>query len=133
MEPLRMTFEDSTEVRVLNLSKRAVLVERGRIAETPWTRVIGLLRHSRLEKGDGLWIKPCNAIHSMGMRFRFDAVFLDANHHIVHQVENMGPWRATRLVWRARSVLELPAFTLQETGTELGDQLQLGRLRGFGD
>jgi uncharacterized membrane protein (UPF0127 family) len=115
-------------LRVLNLTKGTVLIERGRVADNLFRRVVGLLRDTHLNAGEGLWIVPCNSIHSIGMKFRFDAVFLDRAEQIVHMVENMAPWRATPIIWSAHSVVELPAFTLQATQTKVGDQLEL--LRG---
>src|SRR5476649_2725758 len=111
----------------INLTRDVRLTECGHIADTFLTRLVGLLRHKTLEHGDGLWIVPCNSIHSIGMRFKFDAIFLDKNHRVVHLVREMKSWRISKMVFSARSVLELPAGLISQTGTEVGDQLEMRR------
>lgn len=112
-------------LRVSNEARGAVLVEAGHLADNAITRVVGLLGHSQLDAGDGLLIVPCNSIHSMFMRFRFDALFLDKTGKVVHLIENMGPWRASKMVFSAKSVLELPSGVIAQTGTQLGDVLKI--------
>jgi uncharacterized protein len=109
----------------INVTRDVRLMECGRLADTFYTRLVGLLRDKTLEYGDGLWIKPCNSIHSIGMRFKFDAVFLDKNLRVVHLVREMKPWRISKMVFSAHSVLELPAGHISQTATELGDQFEM--------
>ncbi len=109
----------------INLTRGVRLTECGRIADTFYTRLVGLLNDKQLEYGDGLWIKPCNSIHSIGMRFKFDAIFLDKNLRVVHLVPEMKPWRISKMVFSADSVLELPAGHIALTATELGDQFEM--------
>jgi uncharacterized membrane protein (UPF0127 family) len=111
----------------INLTRDARLTECGHVADTFLTRLVGLLRHKSLEFGDGLWIVPCNSIHSIGMRFDFDAVFLDKNLRVVHLVREMKSTRISKIVFAAKSVLELPAGVIERTGTELGDQFEMRR------
>ena len=56
----------------------------------------------------GLWIVPCEAIHTFWMKFAIDAVFLDKNKRVTKVVSNLRPSRLAMSL-RARSVLELPA------------------------
>jgi uncharacterized membrane protein (UPF0127 family) len=111
----------------VNVTRGVRLTECARVAESPWTRMVGLLRDTRLARGDGLWIVPCNSIHSFGMRVVFDAVFLDQKLRVVHLVSEMKPWRISRMVWAARSVLELPPGIISSTATERGDQFEMRR------
>ena len=110
---------------VTNLTRQAPLATHAQAACTMASRVIGLLGRTGLAAGEGLWIKPCNSIHSLGMRFAFDALFLDKELRVVHLIESMAPWRVSSLVWKANSVLELPAGTIAQTGTQLTDQLSI--------
>lgn len=112
-------------LQVTNVTRGVVLVEAGLIADNIFTRVKGLLGKKGLEPGSGLLIKPCNSIHSMWMRFRFDAVFLSQEGEVVHLIEAMPAWRASKMIWQAKSVLELPAGVIAQSGTQLGDQLKL--------
>ena len=111
----------------INLTRGASLTECARVAENPWTRLVGLLRDKMLAQGDGLWIVPCNSIHSIGMQFIFDAVFLDKNLRVVHLVREMKPWRISKMVLSAHSVLELPPGLISLTQTEMGDQFEMRR------
>jgi uncharacterized protein len=111
----------------INTTRGVGLTECARVAENPWTRLVGLLRDKELAAGDGLWIVPCNSIHSFAMKFIFDAVFLDKRLRVVHLVREMKPWRASAIVFASHSVLELPAGLIARTGTELGDQFEMRR------
>ena len=109
----------------INVTRGTRLTECGRVADTFLTRLVGLLRHKKLDQGDGLWIMDCNSIHSIGMKFIFDAVFLDKNLRVVHLMAEMKPWRASPMIWAATSVLELPPGLIAQTATELGDQFEM--------
>lgn len=109
----------------INITRDVRLTERGRVADNVLTRLVGLLSDKTLEPGDGLWIKPCNSIHSIGMKFKFDAIFLDKDLRVVHLVHEMKPWRASKMVFSAQSVLELPAGLISQTATEVGDQFEM--------
>ena len=84
----------------------------------------GLLRTEGLAEWEGLWIRPCNSIHSFGMRFEFDAIFLGPDGKVVGRHERFRRNRISRVYWNARGVLELPAGTIERTGTEVGDEIQ---------
>ena len=109
------------KLRVTN-SKGAVLADRAAIADTSATRRTGLLKHSKLDPGEGLWIAPSEGVHTFGMKFPIDVVFLSKSKKILKIRPNMVR-RRIALSLRAHSVLELPAGTLDSTGTLAGDQL----------
>jgi len=109
-----------------NATRDRVLADHARVARSMWTRGRGLLGTRSLPPGDGLLIEPCNSIHSFFMQYPFDAIFLDRRGTAVHLIRSMKPWRFSRLVLSAHSVLELPAGTIQATGTELGDHIRWG-------
>lgn len=108
-----------------NTRTGACLASRLEVAASFWAKVKGLLGRSGLDPGAGLYIVPCNSIHSFFMRFPFDAVFVDKHWRVVHLINNMPPFRASRLVFRGHGVVELPAGTIRATGTGNGDILQL--------
>jgi uncharacterized membrane protein (UPF0127 family) len=92
------------------------------VADTSAKRRTGLLRHDSLAEGHGLWIVPCEGIHTWGMRFAIDVVFLSRYRKILKIRKDLQQRRLSFCL-RAHSVLELPAGTLDRTGTEAGDQL----------
>ncbi len=71
-----------------------------------------------------MWISPCSSIHSFGMVFEFDALFLDAEMKVVAQHRRFRKNRFSRIYWNARGVLELPGGTIERTGTEVGDEIE---------
>jgi uncharacterized protein len=110
-------------LRVNNQSRDSLLADRAQIADTSKTRKTGLLKHDRLESGDGLWITPCEGVHTVGMKFPIDVLFLDKKRKVVKIRAGMQRWRMAACL-RAHSVLELPSGTAQATKTAAGDQLE---------
>jgi uncharacterized membrane protein (UPF0127 family) len=74
--------------------------------------------------GSGLWIAPSEGIHTIGMAFPIDAVYLDAGSCVVRIYQGLAPFRIGAISLRTRSVLELPAGTLARTQTAVGDVLE---------
>lgn len=114
-----------SSLRVANETRGTILVEAGRVASNPISRMIGLLAQTGLDAGAGLLIAPCNSIHSFFMRFRFDAVFITRDGTVAHLIGDMAPWRVSKLVWGAHSVLELPSGVIAATATQVGDRLKI--------
>jgi uncharacterized protein len=109
--------------RVVRAGELAVC-ERCVVAETPLSRLKGLLGRSRLASGEGLLIRPTSAIHTCFMRFPIDAVFLDRDLVVVKVVSDLRPWRVAARRG-AKSVLELAAGESARRGIRPGEQLRL--------
>jgi hypothetical protein len=107
-----------------NLTRGRIVGDAVRVAERFIPRMRGLLRTDGLAEGEGLWIHPCSSIHSIGMRFEFDALFLGSDGKVVGRYERFRRNRVSKVFWNARGVLELPAGTIERTGTEVGDEIQ---------
>jgi len=77
--------------------------------------------------GDGraLWIVPCRGVHTLGMRFPIDAVYLDRAGIVVHAEPHLTPWRFAPVKLNSAGVVELPAGTLTKTGTTVGDTIEI--------
>ena len=110
-------------LRVLNTTRGVVLGDAVDIADTSAKRRTGLLKHSALEDGHGLWIVPCEAVHTFGMKFPIDVAFLNRKQRVVKVRRDMVK-RRMAFCLTAHSVLELPAGTLERTGTQPNDQLE---------
>lgn len=110
---------------IRNLTKNTILADRCRTACSFSARFIGLMNEKRLENGCGLLIVPCNSIHMFFMKFAIDVIFLDKDKNAVHIIEGIRPWRISRIVCNAHSVLELPSGTVKAAMTEAGDKLEL--------
>jgi hypothetical protein len=109
---------------VRNFTRERIIGDDVRVADRFFPRMMGLLRTDGLEEGEGLWIHPCSSIHSIGMRFEFDALFLGPGMKVVGRYERFRRNRISRVFWNARGVLELPAGTIERTGTEDGDEIR---------
>lgn len=112
-------------VGVVNLTRNTELGDRIRIAQTSLTRMIGLLPRRHLSPGEGLLIRPSQGVHTIGMRFPIDVIFLDANFGVIHLHRSMQPFRLTAVHWKSRSVLELPAGTIAASSTQVYDQFKI--------
>jgi hypothetical protein len=114
-------------LRITNTTRGFVVADRADLANTSETRRQGLLRRTGLEPGEGLWILPCEAVHCFFMKFAIDVVFLDKEKRVVKLAPNLKPWRMAGC-FRGRSVVELPAGRIGESGTQIGDQFEIERL-----
>jgi len=110
-------------LRILDRTRQAVLATQADVADTSRKRNVGLLKHSSLPEGEGLWIVPCEGVHTFGMKFPIDVVFLDRRKRVLKVRPDMGPWRVS-LCLPAHSVLELPAGTAARAGLQRGDELE---------
>ena len=97
------------------------------VADSSAKRRVGLLRHQRLEPGEGLWIVPCESVHTFFMKFPIDLVYVDKNRKVRKVRHAVPAWRLSACL-SAHSILELPAGTARETGTLPGDQLSIEKL-----
>ena len=77
-------------------------------ARTSRERRRGLARMTPLPAGHGLRILKCNSIHTFGMRFALDLVWLARNGRVLRVDHGVAP-RRMKLCVRARSVVETAA------------------------
>ncbi len=111
-------------MRFRNATRGTVLGGSIRPADTFLLRLKGLIGEDGLPPGGGLWISPCRCIHSFGMRFAFDAVFLGPDLKVAGLCEGFRKNRVSGVFRAARGVLELPEGTIGMTGTEVGDEIR---------
>jgi hypothetical protein len=109
---------------ILRRGDGEVVCERLALADSPLTRLRGLLGRKGLEAGEGLLLRPASSIHTFFMRFPIDAVFLDRGLVVLSIADGLEPWRAASKRG-AKAVLELPAGESARHGLAVGDQLTL--------
>ncbi|MGA2325745.1 MAG: DUF192 domain-containing protein [Bryobacteraceae bacterium] len=114
-------------LRIRNVTRNTVLAVAADVADTSRKRRTGLLKHKSLPAGEGLWLAPCEGIHTFRMKFAIDVLFLDRSRKVLKIRHSMGRARIS-LCLRAHSVLELPAGTAKATATVEGDQLEFERV-----
>lgn len=93
-------------------------------------RLRGLLGRASLAEGEALLLDPCGSIHTLGMRFPIDVLFLDEGGAVLAALAHLPPWRVPPPVRGARRVLELPAGTLGRTATAKGHRVRFERAGG---
>ena len=108
--------------RVLNCTRQRDLGNNVEVAGTAAARRRGLLGRHALLAGEGLWIAPCESVHTFFMRFPIDLVYLDRQHRVKKVETAVPPWRLSAC-FSAYSVLELPPGTVQQTHTQPGDKV----------
>ena len=115
---------------VYNKTRETFLATEASVANSYFPRLIGLLGKTKrwAELGRGLWIVPSRGVHTIGMLFPIDLVFLDKEKQVVHVEEHVRPFRISAVSLKAWSVLELPTHTIFRTGTKIGDKLEIARL-----
>jgi len=111
-------------MQIVNATKKRVLSDQCRLANTFLKRAIGLLNRSSLRPGEGLLLHDCHGIHTVGMRFPIDVIFLDKSLRVMRLAQQVRPFRIGPAAKDAVYVLELPAGVIDDTKTEVGDQVQ---------
>ncbi len=114
-------------VSVRNQTRQTLLAGAVEVADTSAKRRTGLLKHERLEPGEGLWIVPCESVHTFFMKFPIDLVYLDKKRKVRKVRHAVPPWRLSACL-TAHSILELAAGTVAQSGTSVGDELVIENL-----
>ena len=110
-------------LQATNLTRSTVLANFLEVADSGPKRNKRLLGRDGLAPGEGLWIVPCESVHTFFMRFPIDLVYLDRKNKIKKLRSAVGPWRLSACL-SAYSVLELPAGTIHATQCQRGDSLE---------
>jgi len=114
-------------VYVYNRTRETFVATEARVADGYFTRLVGLLGKTRrwAKPGRGLWIIPSHGVHTIGMLFALDLVFLDRDLTVVHVEEHVRPFRISKVSLKTMSILELPPHTVFRSGTRVGDHLEI--------
>jgi uncharacterized membrane protein (UPF0127 family) len=110
---------------LINLTKNTWLATKVKKADSFMTRLVGLLKRSKLGPEEALWLVPSKGVHTIGMKFAVDVIFLGKDNRVTNLIPSMVPYRATGLNISAHSVVELPDGMIQKSHTEVGDQLEI--------
>ncbi len=108
---------------VVNRTRSSELASSAEVAGTGARRRKGLLGRDAIIAGGGLWILPCESVHTIGMRFPIDLVYLDRDLNVKKVRSHVRPWRMSACL-SAHSVLELPSGTVCSSQTRPGDKVE---------
>lgn len=105
------------------------LARKVRVASSFMLRLVGLLGTSQLPDGHGLLIQPGGGIHTVGMKYPIDVVFLDVGHMVLGIAAEVAPNRIRLAPRGCASVLELNAGAAARHGLVSGAQIEVGTCR----
>jgi len=119
------------EVYVYNKTRETFVATEAKVADSYVTRLVGLLGKTKrwAQLGKGLWIVPSRGVHTIGMLFPIDLVFLSKDKEVVHVEEHVRPFRISKVSRKAMSVLEWPPHTIYRSRTQIGDLFEIARLK----
>jgi uncharacterized membrane protein (UPF0127 family) len=92
-------------------------------ADTIFARLKGLIGRLKMRSDEGLWVVPSSGVHTWGVLFPLDLIYLDENLRVLYVREHFPRFKVAPLRIRAASVLELPTHTIYSSQTQPGDQL----------
>ena len=94
-------------------------------ADTLATRLVGLLGSNTFTGSSALHIEPCNHIHTFGMDYSIDVLFIDKNGYVIHAISQLEKNKISPNIPAAVSVLELPAGSIDKFNIKAGHHLHL--------
>ena len=111
--------------RIENRTRGNMLAERAEVARGLFASMIGLLGRSALPAGEAMVFPRCRSIHTIGMRFPIDVVFVDRSWKVVAFDTHVGPGRIIGPFWNALAAVEIEAGSLKRSPVQITDQLRL--------
>jgi uncharacterized protein len=121
----------SSSLYVYNKTRETFVATEALLADSYLRRLVGLLGKTKrwAQLGRGLWIVPSRGVHTIGMLFPIDLIFISKDKEVVYVEEYVRPFRISKVSLKATSVLELPPHTIYRSGTRIGDQLEIAPTR----
>lgn len=98
------------------------IVDRAMFADNVFERMRGLLGRPRIGPGQAMVLTRCGAIHTCGMRYPIDVLFLDRRWRIIDVKHQIHPWRMTQCL-RAVNTVEIAAGEAHRISLQPGDKL----------
>jgi len=118
-----LIYKKDAAMPIINVTKGINLEPKVAVASNVLARSTGLLGTAKPDPQKALYLVPCKAVHTFGMKYPLDVVFLDIQGRVVKLFQNLAPNKMTSLVPAANCVLELPPNTIAATQLETGDEL----------
>ena len=112
-------------MNIVNKSKQTILATKFKVARNFMERFRGLIGSPPLQEGEGFLIPSCQGIHTFGMSYPIDAIYLNRLGEILAVMKGLVPNSIGVIRFRAYSVLELPTGTIEFTRTEIGDLISI--------
>ena len=110
---------------VRNINRGSVLADTLLTLSPDFSKTLRYLNKHGLPSDCALWISPCQAIYTVGMRYPVDIIFIDSRGVVVKVLGAIPPNCYVESNKNAVSAIELPCNRIAESRTEVGDLLQL--------
>lgn len=110
---------------LINKSNGVEISRNVMMANTFFKRLKGLMFTKELSPDSAMLIHPCSEIHTFFMNYRIDVLYLNINNVILSIDENMEPGKVGKYRKGAVAVIELPAGRVMETGTKVGQTVEI--------
>lgn len=111
----------------LNFQPSKTLLSKVLHARRSWERMVGLLRHRALAEDEAMLIDSCKQVHTLFMKFPIDAIFISKDGTVVG-IEELVPWRLSKLYFRADSVIEAAHGWANRHHITVGSRVTKGEL-----
>ena len=105
-----------------SLTRNGEVLASAHVAASAAERRRGLLGRATVDAA--LVLRPCRQVHTLGMRVPIDVIWCSENGEVL-RMSTMPPWRVSRVVWRARSVIEAAAGAAKRWNLQIGDPLEI--------
>jgi uncharacterized membrane protein (UPF0127 family) len=119
----REKMKQDSRLKIWNLTRQTLVAHCVEVAGDGASRRKGLLGRDELPPGEGLWIVPCESVHTFWMKFPIDLIYLDRNKRVKKIRSGVSPWRLSACL-SAHSVLEFASGTIHASHTQPGDNLE---------
>lgn len=113
------------KAQALNKSKNRILLEEATVATTFWARLKGLLGKTELKENEGLIIYPCNSVHTVGMKFSIDVIFVNEEDRVCKIIPDMKKTSFSPIVKGSRYVIEVESGFAKKYKVEVDDEILL--------
>lgn len=110
-------------MNIYSNKNKELLFTRGQLVTGFFARAKGLLFRDSIELDEAMIFEKCKSVHTIGMRFSIDLVFLDKNKTVLKVVEHLKPYRIAGCS-RAKYVLEAKSGSCLNRGILVDDKLQ---------
>ena len=112
-------------VKIINKTQNTVIATNVNMADTFFSRMIGLLNRRELSSDEALVITRCQSIHMFFMRFAIDAIFVNDENRVVGLVENIKPFQLSPIFFKASYVIEMCEGAIARTKIAMGDWIEV--------
>lgn len=116
MKPTRYAF---------NVTREAFLSLDVHVADTPFARLRGFIGKMKLRSDEALWVVPSRGIHTIGVLFPLDVIYLDSRLRVLRLKERLRPLRITSPLLNCASVLAVRQGIIEQSGTQVGDRMMV--------